>query len=298
MDQQLLRLLNRDLASVRLDDLMLLVSVAALVVLPGLGLWMLWHRRHRRAALTLVGALAASLLLTLLLQLVVARPRPDDVRLVLPAPAFCSFPSGHAALAWCAAVLLSLTYRSRGLLCGSLLGAALVSVSRVYLGHHYPSDVLGGALLGAGVGALFHGLWLGVDRTLAGRLRWVLWPQLALVAIITEVAYLGLLPRWSGGLPHADKLLHFLLFGLLAFLVHLWLRGRRVALGRVALPLALPLVLVPAALEELAQLLSRSRSADVTDLLCDLAGMLLFVWLGDRLLRRRPATPLGSGAAP
>jgi VanZ family protein len=219
-----------------------------------------------------------------------------EVRLALAMPDFFSYPSGHASLAFCAAVLLSLVCaqakprralewsgqhrRRRWVVPASLSGAALIALSRVYLGHHYPSDILGGAVLGAGLGALCFGL--GLAR--GPRLRWGIWPQLALVLVITQLAYLGILPRgWDLGLPHADKLLHFLLFGLLGFWLHLWLRGRRV----FGFPLAGVLVLGGAALEEAAQALSPSRSSDVVDLLCDAAGVVLLVWCADRILRGR-----------
>jgi undecaprenyl-diphosphatase len=62
-----------------------------------------------------------------------------------------SFPAGHAATAFAAATLLSYAFR-RGLPL-FLLVAAAIAFSRVYVGVHYPGDVLGGAALGVAVGA-------------------------------------------------------------------------------------------------------------------------------------------------
>lgn len=67
-------------------------------------------------------------------------------------PIDASFPSGHTAGSFAAATALSMFYpRQRPILLG-LAGA--VGLSRVYLGHHFVSDVLVGAGLGAGLGAL------------------------------------------------------------------------------------------------------------------------------------------------
>lgn len=65
-------------------------------------------------------------------------------------PKDSSFPSGHTAATFAAAVALVMYYRVKGL---PALGAALlVAVSRIYLCMHYPSDVLGGILIGSACG--------------------------------------------------------------------------------------------------------------------------------------------------
>ena len=80
------------------------------------------------------------------------RPRPyeafpDDAQLLLSPSPDPSFPSDHASAAFAIAVAIGLRHRKAGLLALGL--AVLVSVARVALGTHYPSDVLGGALVGA-----------------------------------------------------------------------------------------------------------------------------------------------------
>jgi undecaprenyl-diphosphatase len=73
-----------------------------------------------------------------------------EVRIFWPCPHSYSFPSNHAANVFGAAFFLGVFFR-KGL--WPMLGASvLVGYSRVYVGEHYPLDILGGGLLG-GVGA-------------------------------------------------------------------------------------------------------------------------------------------------
>ncbi len=107
------------------------------------------RRRPPLTALAAAGAFAAAALLTDLVKALAERPRPaGDVLVVVPGS--YSFPSGHAATAFAAATVVALLHpRLRWPALGL---AALVALSRVYLGVHYPLDVLAGALLGAVVG--------------------------------------------------------------------------------------------------------------------------------------------------
>lgn len=60
-----------------------------------------------------------------------------------------SFPSGHTSLAFAAATMLSLQYPRWYVIVPSYVWAGCVGYSRMYLGVHYPSDVLVGAIIGS-----------------------------------------------------------------------------------------------------------------------------------------------------
>jgi len=69
-----------------------------------------------------------------------------------------SFPSGHAALSFALATSWSLTYPEWYVIAPAYLWASGVSMSRIWLGVHYPGDVLAGMVLGAGVSLAVHAL--------------------------------------------------------------------------------------------------------------------------------------------
>lgn len=90
------------------------------------------------------------------------RPRPyvqypNDV-FVLNTSKSYSFPSGHTSVAFATATSLALTHKKWYIVLPAYLWAGSVGYSRMYLGKHYPSDVLGGAVVGAGSSLLSH--WL------------------------------------------------------------------------------------------------------------------------------------------
>jgi undecaprenyl-diphosphatase len=75
-----------------------------------------------------------------------------DVRVIGGRPRDASFPSGHAANAFAGAVVLSTTIPSGRLIWWPL--AIAIAYSRVYLGVHYPLDVVAGSIIGAASAAI------------------------------------------------------------------------------------------------------------------------------------------------
>ena len=132
----------------------------------------LWLARmgRKRAAILLVVAAAGAAALDELLKLVFHRPRPEAF-FGYPEPSTYSFPSGHAIASCCfygvLAAIVTARMRSRGAKIAVWTAAALVAAaigfSRIYLGVHYPSDVVAGyAVAVVWVAALraSYGAWL------------------------------------------------------------------------------------------------------------------------------------------
>lgn len=67
-----------------------------------------------------------------------------------------SFPSGHTSNAFATATSLSIAFPKWYVIAPSFLWAGTVGYSRMHLGVHYPSDVLAGAIIGAGSAYLCH----------------------------------------------------------------------------------------------------------------------------------------------
>lgn len=114
------------------------------------------HRAGRPllgATLVTAGTVWGADLLSLVLKTTIDRRRPYETLAeadpLLRASVGNSLPSGHAATSFAGAIILG--YLFRRALPGLLVLATLVAVSRIYVGVHYPSDVLAGAALGAAV---------------------------------------------------------------------------------------------------------------------------------------------------
>ena len=143
----------RDLSALGGRSVLILVTAAVVLYL--------WLARTFHAMWVVLGAAVGGQLLSALLKVVFARPRPDIVP-HLTTVNFSSFPSGHSMSA--AAVYLTLglllarfTDRTRlriYVLTLATFVTFLVGISRIYLGVHYPTDVLAGWAAGSVLGDL------------------------------------------------------------------------------------------------------------------------------------------------
>jgi undecaprenyl-diphosphatase len=129
----------------------------------GLALSLLW-RRATPFVLVLLADAAADGLATLL-KFVVGTRRPSGGGPLIAIPHSESFPSGHAATSFaCATVLTALVPRAAP---AFYVLALAIGYSRVYVGVHWPLDVVGGAVLGVATALLL----LAVTRRRSVRLR-------------------------------------------------------------------------------------------------------------------------------
>jgi undecaprenyl-diphosphatase len=157
------------------DPMTLYVAASELIFLLGIVLIFALSRGRRRVdlrrAATAAGVSAGlALLVAQVVARLVDRPRPfvahpDQVHLFAKHAADPGFPSDHATAAFAIAVALLLRDRRLGI--GALVLATVLAIGRVAIGVHYPTDVIGGAVLGAGCAAV---LWLPPVRALLHRL--------------------------------------------------------------------------------------------------------------------------------
>ena len=157
LDIVIFRFVNNTLANPVFDKLMPLVTKlgeGVVIFCLAVILMILCRKDKKLSGVLLLAGLTATYFGTDHLKGFFEVPRPfmslDHVRLLATKVSGYSFPSGHATTAFMAAAIASRYFRSATAVWMGL--AALVAFSRLYIGVHYASDVIFGALVGLLIG--------------------------------------------------------------------------------------------------------------------------------------------------
>ncbi len=166
LDLKLFRLINQKLSNPVFDWFMPFISSKSFWLIPiFIGLVLLFwlgKKRGRIATLLIILTIAtADPFCARVLKPTFKRLRPShelsDVRLLGKKGGKYGFPSNHAANVAGSMLILAFFYRRYKYLCGGL--ALVVGYSRIYLGVHYPTDVLAGFVIGIGISVGWILIW-------------------------------------------------------------------------------------------------------------------------------------------
>ena len=183
LDVSLFHLLNRSINNPVFDQVMPFITNEHHFVIPLIIIWfgllIFGGKRGRVAAILLLFAtISADLIAAQVIKPLVGRLRPchalEHVRLLVRCGGKYGFVSNHAANMFASMTVLALFYWKYRWYFWSL--AALIAFSRVYVGVHYPGDILGGTLLGITLGWLWFSLLVVVNNYLRKQEKlWLEW---------------------------------------------------------------------------------------------------------------------------
>ncbi len=157
VDISVFRFINKAMANPVFDKLMPILTRLGTgeIILYVAIIIIIFARRERKfSGVLLLAGLTVTYYVVDNMKNAFAVPRPfislADVRMLVTKASGYSFPSGHSVTAFMAAAIASRCFRSGAAIWMAL--AVIVAFSRVYIGVHYPSDVIFGALIGLIIG--------------------------------------------------------------------------------------------------------------------------------------------------
>ena len=164
-DEAVLAWIGENLRADWLDPLMVVYTTLGNggLVFIVLAVILLLFRKTGRAGASAAVALAAGAICTnLIFKPLVSRPRPwvamAGWEALVTSSDMNSFPSGHTTAAFAFGVALCAALPQKWAKAAALIAAALMGFSRLYVGVHFPTDVLAGAVIGTACGLL--GAWV------------------------------------------------------------------------------------------------------------------------------------------
>jgi undecaprenyl-diphosphatase len=166
IDKWLFYAINKGMANTLFDRIMPFITTNTnwFLVYAFLFGWLLWKGGSKgriTAIILIITIIIVDQVNSFVLKDIFSRLRPcqvlDNVRLLMPCGGGKSFPSSHAANNFAAAIILSYFYKQYKWVYFSI--AIAISFSRIYVGVHYPFDVLGGIIFGVSVGLIIINLW-------------------------------------------------------------------------------------------------------------------------------------------
>ena len=136
-----------------------------------IAVFLLFIKKYRKVGLMVGVSLLGSLVFNnMILKNIVARPRPyrllETLTILIAEPGEYSFPSGHTSSSFAAGVVLYLMLPKKYGIPAMIL-AFLIGISRLYVGVHYPTDVLGGMVMGALLAVGTVKIWTRVEKRLS-----------------------------------------------------------------------------------------------------------------------------------
>lgn len=154
LDGGFLLFLQESVRNPMLDSLMKFITALGNggMIWIGATILLLIPKKTRKIGMMSAVALLGSLIINNnIIKNIVQRPRPfvtfTDLQIIIPTPSEYSFPSGHTSSSFAAAAVF---YRHLPKKLGlpSVILAGLIGFSRLYVGVHYPTDVIAGVIMG------------------------------------------------------------------------------------------------------------------------------------------------------